>query len=140
MVVDDAEKAKKFQRGLAPYIQERAVPFMLEDYSELYERANYPRKRNFDGKAVGVRHSRAIETPAFLLAVHLAETTQASVTLQIGDVMSMAAMIISSRTALGDSCSSNNNSSHTFSSSNSSGLNSLSLSSLHPYPAQTYRQ
>lgn len=39
MVGNDAKKMKKLQRGLAPYIQERVTPFMLVDYSKLYERA-----------------------------------------------------------------------------------------------------
>lgn len=39
MVADKEERAKKFQHGLAPHIQERVAPFMLEDYSEVYKKA-----------------------------------------------------------------------------------------------------
>lgn len=33
------EKAKTFQCNLAPYIHERIAPFMIEDYSNAFEKA-----------------------------------------------------------------------------------------------------
>lgn len=46
------ERAKKFQRGLAPYIQEQFAPVMIKDYSEAFEKALVIKKTT-PGKTVG---------------------------------------------------------------------------------------
>lgn len=111
---------------------------MLEDYLEIYGNALLIEKTTLGkfaaarqpnclkresskaSQEVVVRHNRAIEAPTFLHAVDVAEITQASVVLQIGEVTSVTATTMSSKSVPGEKSSSNSRFLNLFNSNNSS--------------------